>query len=160
MWDRLRKQAAVELEQLRRLIETHRPLVERSATSPPDPIQLSALAALLHAFYGGIENVLKRIATEVDGRTPGGESWHRELLEAMTVSTGRRAAVISEGLGDSLSEYLQFRHFFRHAYTFELRWDKMRSLVLGCEATLVKLEGELNKFLRQGGKTPAGVAGE
>lgn len=160
MWDRLRKQAEVELEQLRRLIETHRPLLKRSATSPPDPIQLSALAALLHAFYSGIENVLKRVATELDGATPSGESWHRELLEAMTTSTERRAAVISEGLRDSLSEYLQFRHFFRHAYTFELRWDKMRSLVLGCEATLVMLEDELNKFLRGGGGTVPGVARE
>lgn len=157
MWDRLRKQAAVELEQLRRLIETHRPLLARCATYRPDPIQLSALAALLHAFYSGIENVLKRVAAEVDGRTPSGESWHRELLEAMTVSTGRRPAVISGGLRDSLSEYLQFRHFFRHAYTFELRWDKMRSLVLGCEATLVRLEDELDKFLREGGGMRPGV---
>ncbi len=45
MWDKLRKQVAVEREQLRRLHESYRPLLEKFAASPPSDIELSALAA-------------------------------------------------------------------------------------------------------------------
>ena len=50
-------------------------------------IELSALAAMLHSFYNGIENILKRIALELDDPMPGGESWHKELLDCMTLPT-------------------------------------------------------------------------
>jgi hypothetical protein len=51
--DRLQKQVALEREQLRRLFETHRPLLEKCQSVPPDAIELSALAAFLHSFYNG-----------------------------------------------------------------------------------------------------------
>ena len=62
MWNRLSKQTAVELEQLDRLIETHRPLLTKCASETPSNIELSALAAMLHSFYTGIENIFKRVA--------------------------------------------------------------------------------------------------
>ena len=150
MWDKLRKQVAMERQELHRLLEIHSPLVLQCATRPPGAIELSALAAMLHAFYNGIENILKRIAAEVDGRVPGGEFWHRELLEAMTKPNEVRPAAISEALGERLREYLEFRHVFRHAYTFDLRWEKMSALVQGCQDTLASFEVELDAFLRAG----------
>ncbi len=66
----------------------------------------------------------------------------------MTRPTKNRAAVISESLRDTLSEYLAFRHVFRQAYSFDLRWDKMSDLVLNCEPSLRHLETELEAFLR------------
>ena len=56
--------------------------------SPPDDIELSALAAMLHSFYNGIENIFKRVTAELDDRLPGGEFWHRELMDCMTMPTG------------------------------------------------------------------------
>ena len=150
MWDKLRKQVAMERQELHRLLEIHRPLVLQCATRPPSAIELSALAAMLHAFYNGIENLLKRIAAEVDGRVPGGEFWHRELLEEMTKPNGARPAAISEALSKRLREYLEFRHVFRQAYAFQLRWEKMSHLVLECEDTLRLLEAELDIFLQSG----------
>ena len=49
---------------------------------------------------------------------------------------------------------MEFRHVFRHAYTFDLRWDRMKTLVLGCEETLQLVEGELDRFFeaRTGGQ--------
>ena len=150
MWDKLRKQVAMERQELHRLLEIHRPLVLQCATRPPSAIELSALAAMLHAFYNGIENLLKRIAAEVDGRVPGGEFWHRELLEEMTKPNGARPAAISEALSKRLREYLEFRHVFRHAYTFDLRWEKMSALVHGCQDILASFYVELDAFLRAG----------
>ncbi len=150
MWDRLSRQVAVEREQLHRLLETHRPLLVQCSESRPNPIELSALAALLHSFYNGVENILKRISAEIDSAPPSGEFWHRKLLDSMALPRKSRPAAISRVLNDRLSEYLEFRHIFRHAYTFELHWEKMSSLVLGCEETLRLLEAELDKFLREG----------
>jgi len=42
--DRLRKQIAVEREQLNRLIELHQPLLAKCASATPDAIKLSAPA--------------------------------------------------------------------------------------------------------------------
>lgn len=148
MSDKLRKQIAVELQQLHRLLNVHRPLLDKCASEAPNEIEISALAALLHSFYTGIENIFKRIVLESGSALPSGESWHRELLDALSQPSTARAAVISLPLRDRLREYLRFRHVFRQAYSFQLRWDKMSSLVLGCEETLCLLKAELDDLLQ------------
>jgi hypothetical protein len=147
VWDRLRKQVAVERQQLHRLLETYRTLLEKCAASPPSDTELTALAAMLHSFYNGIENIFKRVAEELDGQLLPSEFWHRQLLDSMNRPGKVRSAVISASLVERLDAYLDFRHFFRHSYTFDLRWDRMKSLVLGCAETLRLLEGELDHFL-------------
>jgi len=42
VWDKLRKQIAVEREQLHELIGIHRPLLEKCAASDPNALELSA----------------------------------------------------------------------------------------------------------------------
>ena len=147
MSDRLRNQIAQERRQLNRLLDAHRPLLEKCAHSKPDTIELSALAAMLHSFYCGVENVFKRIAVEVDGESPEGPAWHRKLLESLFRPGAKRDGVISQGLYDRLGDYLEFRHVFRHAYSIELRWRKMAPLVLQCEDVLRQVERELDAFL-------------
>ncbi len=71
----------------------------------------------------------------------------------MLVPGKARPAVLSSKLGDRLEDYLQFRHFFRHSYVFDLHWERMKPLVLGCEETLRLLEEQLDAFLKSG---PAG----
>ena len=148
MWDKLHKQIAVEQEQLHRLLEIYRPILEKCRTSPPSDIELSGLAALLNSFYNGVENIFKRICAEVGDSVPEGYSWHKELLDSMVQARNHRKAVLSAALSARLKEYMEFRHFFRHAYVFTLRWDRMKGLVLGFEDTLCQLEAELDSFLR------------
>lgn len=106
---------------------------------------------MLNSFYNGIENIFKRAAVELDDGLPGGEFWHKELLDAMTQPTSRRDRVISHELRGRLKEYMEFRHVFRHAYIFNLRWDGMKTLVLNCEETLRQLETEMDAFLHGAG---------
>lgn len=40
-----------------------------------------------------------------------------------------RSEVINENLYIQLREYATFRHFYRHAYSFQLNWEKMKPLV-------------------------------
>ena len=135
---------------LRRLLDVHRPLLGKCAVSPPNDIELSALAAMLHSFYSGIENIFKRTTLELGDPMPGGESWHKELLDGMMQPTGNREPLLSPGLRGQLKEYMEFRHVFRHAYTFDLRWERMKTLVLRCEEMLQLVEGELDRFFVAG----------
>lgn len=147
MLDKLRKHIDVERQQLNRLIEEHRKLLDSCATIQPDTIEVSALATFLHSFYSGIENSLKRIAIEIDGGAPSGDAWHRQLLAGMANDTDRRPAVLSRTLYETLGEYLAFRHFFRQAYSFHFDWPKMAHLVLRAERTMKLFETEVDAFL-------------
>jgi hypothetical protein len=142
-WDKFRKQQATEREQLQRLLSGIHGLLTKGRDPAPTEIELFALAATLHSFYTGVENIFKRVAVELDGN-----AWHRELLLRMKTPTARRPALLSEELHDTLHEYLRFRHAFRNAYSFDLDWRKMSPLVLRLEATLQILENTLDDFLK------------
>ena len=129
MSDKLLKQIHLERRMLRQLFEDHRPLLNQAELSLPDKIECSALAAFLHGFYNGIENILKRTALELCEDMPEGANWHQTLLDQMTKPGPQRPAVISPDLLELLKEYLAFRHFFRHAYPFQLTWTNMSHLV-------------------------------
>jgi hypothetical protein len=144
---RVKRQITVERELLHQLIEAHRSVLVKCATEAPNPIELSALGAMLHAYYTGIENAFKRIAIEVDGNLIRSENWHQALLKNMASPGPARPAVISESLRQSLKDYLDFRHVFRQGYTFQLRWEKMAPLVRNCEEVLKRPESELDAFI-------------
>ena len=64
----------------------------------------------------------------------------------MAQSTSKRQAVVSSDLAAILGKYMLFRHVFRHAYDFELKWRKMSDLVLQTKQVLDRLEAELMDF--------------
>ncbi len=159
MWDNLRKAISLERQQLRRLLQDYRPLLEKCAGTPPNLTELSALALVVHSFYNGVENIFRRVAKELGSGATQGQFWHRELLDSMKQPGTARPAVVSEQLAERLDDYLQFRHLFRHSYAFDLDWNSMRPLALGCEDTLKQLERELDRFLEStdpGQREPAG----
>lgn len=139
MWPETQEKTELELVQLRRLVGSHQPLIVKVSVTDPDSIELSALSAFLHSFYTGIENVFKQIAIDVDHVRPSAGRWHSELLQMMAAPSPSRPAVISPDLLAKLLGYMGFRHVFRHAYTFDLKWEKMRSLVLEAEAVLQEI---------------------
>lgn len=143
---RLARQVGVVLEQLDRLLAVNGGLLEKCRTESPDTTEIAALSAVLHSFYTGIENLFKRVAVETAGSMPCGESWHADLLESMRQSTAARPALIDDALRARLKTYLDFRHVFRHAYTFELNWSRMAPLVLDMHETLRLLKIAVNAF--------------
>jgi len=147
VWPELREEVELELTELRELLASFHSLREKVQTSVPDTIETVALAGFMHAFYTGIENLFKRVAIHLDSGPPRGEAWHSLLLESMARAIESRPAVISESLLVRLRTYLDFRHVFRHAYSFQLRWEKMSGLVRDCEDTFHQVELEVNDFL-------------
>lgn len=105
-------------------------------------LELAGVAALLHNFYNGVENILKQIFISQNITIPEGKAWHKELLEIAV-----KNKVISEECKNSFGEFLAFRHFFSHAYAFDLYADKMEPLVEKSKEVYSNFKEEISKYL-------------
>ena len=146
MWPKTEERVRLELALLRRLLDDHRDLIERAGQCEPGRTERLALAALLHSFYTGIESIFKRIALEIDGFLPAGGRSHADLLVQMSSEISVRKPVVGDGLRECLGAYMDFRHVFRHAYSFDLVWPKMAGLVAECPKTLDDIREQLDRF--------------
>ena len=86
-------------------------------------LELAGVAALLHNFYNGVENVLKQSIRARGITVSSGQSSHRDLLRIV-----REHNIVSENLYFDLSLYLAFRHFFVHGYAMDLVPERMSPL--------------------------------
>ena len=143
----LKAKVELELKQLDQLRESCGAALQRAASGERDEETIVVLASALHSLYNGAENALKRILLETDGSLPAGDRSHSELLEQAARATDYRRAVISSDLHESLRPLMAFRHFFRHAYTFQFRWDKLEAHILDFDKILRTLRSELMAFL-------------
>ena len=81
---------------------------------------------------------------------PQGSYWHADLLAQMaTAREPGRPAVVDEPLRARLKEYLDFRHFFRHAYGYTLEWTQLRWKAELLSATLTILGEQLRLFFER-----------
>jgi hypothetical protein len=102
----------------------------------------------LHSFYNGLENIFKLIAKKLDEEMPTGERWHIELLDQMTKSTNNRQQfVLTNKVYEDLKEYLGFRHFSRHAYSFDLNWELKKDLIYRIEEIKRNTINDLKSFI-------------
>ena len=89
MWPDVQEQVAVEQSQIDQLFTAYKAVIDKCSQAEPNFVELSALAAMLHSFYTGVENLLRRIALGIDGHIPVGVSSHSELLAVMAQPTTR-----------------------------------------------------------------------
>jgi len=105
-------------------------------------VELAAIATFLHNVYNGIENVLKMVFKAHGIEIPSSETWHKDLL-AQAISRG----MVSDEVGESLYEYLAFRHFFVHGYGFMLEEEALLSLAEGVAELYAHFEANIEGFL-------------
>lgn len=140
-------QVEFEIGQIEQLFTSYADLIERANKTQPDLIEVTALASVLHSFYNGLENIFLSIAKGIDRDIPTGPQSHRDLLTRMTQSTSRRALVLKVETAYQLADYLGFRHFFRHSYSFFLDWHEMEKLILSLPKVWTQTKTELQLFL-------------
>jgi predicted nucleotidyltransferase len=97
-----------------------------SCAQPPTRTELRAVASMLHEFYNGVERMFERIA--------------------VSLGEGVRPVVIDEPLRARLKDYLDFRHFFRHAYGYTLEWSQLRWKAEFLSETLRMLRDQMRLF--------------
>jgi uncharacterized protein YutE (UPF0331/DUF86 family) len=78
---------------------------------------------------------------------PQGDMWHKKLIDTMASATIIRPAVISPELLESLKELMNFRHFFRHAYSFTVQWEKLLPLIEKIGSVFEMFEKEIRAFI-------------
>ena len=143
----LKAKILFEISQIDKLLNDSKPLLNLCKTKIPDFIELSACAMVLHSFYNGIENILILIFKHYDKQLPNSSKWHIELLDKAFVMDENRKQIFSNDLQKQLDEYLRFRHFVRHAYGFQLEWERMENLINEIENFWGNIKININNFI-------------
>jgi uncharacterized protein YutE (UPF0331/DUF86 family) len=113
-------------------IEAELENIERVLADLPKPdslkklssLEIAGAAALIHNFYNGVENIFKQLVISRSLTIPQGPSWHIDLIEICVANQ-----IISRATSDMLKEYLGFRHFFSHAYSFDVDEERLAPLL-------------------------------
>ncbi len=103
---------------------------QRSKGIGKSAIKREALGYKLHALYCAFENLFKITANYFENNIDSKKAYHRELLKRMKIEIpGVRPHLLSEKSFKLLDELRGFRHYFRHAYEYELDTIKLKNLV-------------------------------
>ncbi|MCX7840284.1 MAG: hypothetical protein N2559_12655 [Anaerolineae bacterium] len=146
-----------EIAQIDKLFDVYAELLSRVQQRQPDTVEIAAVASVLHSFYNGVENIFLVIAKHIDQNVPTGTQSHRDLLLQMTKRNRWRSNVISTETAQRLADYLGFRHFYRHSYSFFIDWNELQKLVHRLSAVWVQTKSEMVIFTNS--LRPSGYAG-
>jgi hypothetical protein len=105
-------------------------------------------AAFIAQFYGGIENILKRIHHYYDVPMPTGDSWHIEIFKRFCNPRCAPLPVLfNDILAGELAAFRKFRHVVYHGYGFQLDWERMRDGLAVIEDVHTRLNSAITAYL-------------
>lgn len=113
----------------------------------PDIYESAVIGYYLHNFYNACENAFLNIAKTFENNIDPQE-WHKSILKRMKLEIeGIRPRVISDSLYKTLDDFRSFRHIFRHAYSFELDWQKEKIVADKFHAAMEQFKDEILAFI-------------
>jgi uncharacterized protein YutE (UPF0331/DUF86 family) len=138
---------ADELNDIREVVERVEKKLKDISQTIPDDFTIVGFAGYVHSFYNGLEKIFDLIADYIDHFEPPDKAWHKELLKQMTRELqGVRPAVLTKELAAVLEDYLEFRHFFRHSYSYDVDWDELKPKAENLKPIFEKFEAALQQF--------------
>jgi hypothetical protein len=140
-------QIEFEIGQIDQLFEAYADLLEHIHENKLDLVEITALASVLHSFYNGLENIFLSIAKGIDMDIPTGSQWHRDLLTRMQENTPHRGTVLRVETTQRLADYMGFRHFYRHSYSFFLDWNELEILLTPLAEVWAQVKTEFQLFI-------------
>ncbi|MEW6102644.1 MAG: hypothetical protein AB1630_02305 [bacterium] len=109
---------------------------------------IESIGYQLHNLYCAFEDLFKIIANAFENYIQDKGQYHIELLKRMTIPIeGVRPALLSQESYILLDNLRSFRHFFRHAYSYEL--DARKVKIVMEDATKLKeiYQKDIHTFL-------------
>jgi uncharacterized protein YutE (UPF0331/DUF86 family) len=132
-----------ELQGLQKELKVLELVALRRRSGALDEIEVRGAALSLAALYSGMEKVLTHVLSD-RGRSPSaGGNWHAELL-----SSSVELGVISPKTGEELKRFLGFRHFVRHAYSFEIDPQAIDSVLEAAPSLALRFISEIQDAIR------------
>jgi len=126
------------------LLALQRDLVERY----PTVREKTAAGAFLAQFYGGVENILKRICRFHGIPVPMGDTWHLDLFNMFgDPPTMTLPLLFDRELKANLIPFRKFRHLVHHGYGFQLEWERMLPGIEAIEEIFQKLRVRIIAYL-------------
>lgn len=118
--------------------------------SGKDKAHLESLAYQLHNLYCAFEDLFELIAGAFENQIAERTQYHLELLKRMTIAIeGVRPALLSQESCALLDNLRAFRHFFRHAYTYELDERKIRVVLEDALKLKTIYQKDIDTFLNR-----------
>ncbi len=144
----LHEEISIELELIETVIHELKSLHKDVANREPNVREKTAAAAFLAQFYGGVENILKRMSRFNSVDLPTGDTWHIDLFKRFCIPPYENLPMIfDESLAIDMAAYRKFRHVVYHGYGFELDWDRMREGIQKIEDVYLKFKANLLRYL-------------
>lgn len=115
-----------------------------------DPVHVESLAYQLHNLYCAFEDLFEFVADFFENRIEDKARYHWEILWHMKLAIeGIRPALLSEESYKLLNSLRSFRHFFRHAYAYELDSRKVALVLQDALALRRSYAKDVDEFLAQ-----------
>lgn len=147
--DELREEINIELELIETTLKELLALYKEVSDREPTVREKTAAAAFLAQFYGGIENILKRISRFHNIPLPTGDAWHIDLFKRFCEPSYKSLpAIFDESLSLDMSPFRKFRHVVYHGYGFQLDWERMKEGIGSIEAVYQRFKARLLVYLK------------
>jgi hypothetical protein len=130
--EELREEIEIELELIEAVLSELEALRRDVSGRTPTVRETTAAAAFLAQFYGGAENILKRISLFHSLPLPAGENWHSELFQRFCEPPfPPLPPIFDPSLERAMSPYRKFRHVVFHSYGVQMDWGRMEEGIAG-----------------------------
>lgn len=126
-----------EIKNIQTELEVISQILQKKKQRPLDAIEVRGAALSLSALYNGMEKILLHILTNKGESIRESGAWHTTLLQKT-----QSHEIISEITVKKLKGFLSFRHFIRHAYSFEINPKTI-------EAVLESAPGLVKQFIKE-----------
>lgn len=147
--DELKEEINIEIEMIDGILSELTALRNDVADGEPSAREKTAAAAFMAQFYGGIENILKRISKFHSVPLPAGDTWHMDLFKRFCVpSHSPLPELFDKSLASDIAPFRRFRHVVYHSYGFQLEWDRMKEGMENIEDVFARFKANLFNFLQ------------
>jgi len=137
-----------EISRIDKLLNDVKPLLDLCKLKEPDIIEMTASAQVLHSFYNGIENIIVLFFKYMNEKLPNDNKWHKTLFEMAYGDNLKNIKIFRNEIKKKMEDYLLFRHFIRHSYSSELKWNQMKPLVIGINEIWEMVKIDFSIFIK------------